>query len=65
MPYTFTMLNDYLNKYATKDKAKRQTLCHSLAGNKVEYLHITSKNKKPEPENKGNNTARKNNEKEG
>jgi hypothetical protein len=43
MPYTYSMLNKYLNKNATKDKAKRMTLCHSLAGNKIEYLHITSK----------------------
>jgi len=40
------MLNNFLNEHATKEKAKRVTLCHSLAGNKVEYLHITNKNKK-------------------
>jgi len=45
MPYTYSMLNTYLNKNVTKNKAKRQTLCYSLAGNKVEYLHITNKNK--------------------
>lgn len=56
------MLNDYLNKKAIKGKAKRQTLCHSLAGNKVEYLYITNKAKKPaepQPENDGNATSRK------
>lgn len=37
------MLNTYLNKYVSKEKAKRVTMCHSLAGNKVEYLHITNK----------------------
>jgi len=42
------MLNEFLNKNVTKEKAKRQTLCHSLAGNKVEYLYITSKTKKQE-----------------
>jgi hypothetical protein len=45
MPYTYTMLNDYLNENVTKEKAKRHTLCHSLAGNKIEYLHISNKNK--------------------
>ena len=48
MPYTYTMLNEYLNKNVTKEKAKRATLCNSLAGNKVEYLVLTNKNKKPE-----------------
>jgi len=33
------MLNDYLKE----TKVKRHLLCHSLAGNKVEYLHITNK----------------------
>ena len=62
MPFTYSMLNDYLNKKAIKGKAKRQTLCHSLAGNKVEYLHITNKAKKPaetQHENDGNATSRK------
>lgn len=45
MPYTYTMLNTYLNENVTKEKAKRQTLCHSLAGNKIEYLYISNKNK--------------------
>ena len=49
MPYTYTMLNEYLNKNVTKEKAKRNNLCYSLAGNKVEYLYITSKTKKVEP----------------
>ena len=67
MPYTYTMLNEFLNKNVTKYKAKRQTLCHSLAGNKVEYLYITSKNKKPDQqavntENEESSTARKNKE---
>jgi len=55
------MLNEYLNKKAIKGKAKRQTLCYSLAGNKVEYLIITNKTKKPEepPETEGNITSRK------
>jgi hypothetical protein len=55
------MLNEYLNKKAIKGKAKRQVLCHSLAGNKVEYLYITNKAKKPEAlsETEGNVTARK------
>jgi hypothetical protein len=44
------MLNNYLNANATKTKAKRITLCHSLAGNKIEYLHITNKIKKTENE---------------
>ena len=48
MPYTYTMLNNYLNKNVTKEKAKRVILCHSLAGNKVEYLYISNKNKKIE-----------------
>ena len=43
------MLTAYLNENVTKEKAKRQTLCHSLAGNKVEYLYITNKNKVIEP----------------
>ena len=47
VPYTYSMLNEYLNKNVTKEKAKRATLCHSLAGNKVEYLTITNKVKKP------------------
>jgi hypothetical protein len=36
------MLNDYLKE----TKVKRHLLCHSLAGNKVEYLHITNKTQK-------------------
>jgi hypothetical protein len=36
------MLNDYLKE----TKVKRHLLCHSLAGNKVEYLHITNKTPK-------------------
>jgi hypothetical protein len=40
------MLNEYLNKNVTKEKAKRAQLCYSLAGNKVEYLVITNKAKK-------------------
>lgn len=39
IPYTYSMLNDYLKE----TKVKRHLLCHSLAGNKVEYLHITNK----------------------
>lgn len=56
------MLNEYLNKKAIKSKCKRVVLCHSLAGNKVEYLYITNKVKKPEIslEPEGNLTARKN-----
>ena len=46
MPYTYTMLNEYLNKNVTKNKAKRMNLCYSLAGNKIEYLVITNKQKK-------------------
>ena len=42
------MLNDYLNRNVTKEKAKRMNLCYSLAGNKVEYLLITNKTKKQE-----------------
>ena len=45
IPYTYSMLCDYL----AKQKVKRQTLCHSLAGNKVEYLHITNSSSKAEP----------------
>ena len=47
MPYTYSMLCKYLNNNVTKEKAKRQVLCHSLAGNKVEYLYITGKRKEP------------------
>ena len=36
IPYTYSMLNDYLHTLGKK----RMQLCHSLAGNKVEYLHI-------------------------
>ena len=39
IPYTYSMLKDYLQA----NKVKRHVLCRSLAGNKVEYLHITSK----------------------
>lgn len=39
LPYTYSMLNEYLGK----QKVKRYTLCHTLAGNKVEYLYVTSK----------------------
>ena len=49
MPYTYTMLCKYLNTHVTKEKAKRQTLCYSLAGNKVEYLYITGKRKEIAP----------------
>lgn len=42
------MLNNYLNANVTKGSAKRITLCHSLAGNKIEYLYISNKNKKVE-----------------
>ena len=45
LPYTYSMLCKYLNENVTREKAKRGTLCHSLAGNKVEYLHITGKKK--------------------
>ena len=56
MPYTYTMLNNYLNKNVTKEKAKRVILCHSLAGNKVEYLYISNKNKKIEGSEKQEQT---------
>lgn len=61
MPYTYSMLNEYLNKKALKGRAKRQVLCHSLAGNKVEYLHITNRAKKTDAisEAEGNLTSRK------
>jgi hypothetical protein len=36
-----------LNEYLSRQKVRRFTLCHSLAGNKVEYLIITNKPKKP------------------
>lgn len=42
LPYTYSMLNDYLNQNVTKKTAKRLTLCHSMAGNKIEYLIITN-----------------------
>lgn len=70
MPYTYSMLTTYLNKNVTKEKAKRQVLCHSLAGNKVEYLYITGKNKRVDapPQqvakddfDEGHNSLRKNN----
>lgn len=35
------MLVDYLDKNCKK----RFTLCHTLAGNKCEYLHLTNNNK--------------------
>lgn len=41
------MLCKYLNANVTREKAKRGTLCHSLAGNKVEYLMITGKRREP------------------
>ena len=64
VPYTYSMLQQYLNTYATKEKAKRETLCHSLAGNKVEYLIITNKEPKFKQEgvsenNTNLNTTRK------
>jgi cytosolic carboxypeptidase protein 2/3 len=43
LPYTYSMLNEYLSA----QKIKRHTLCHSLAGNKVEYIIITNKPKTP------------------
>ena len=36
IPYTYSMLNEYLEK-TTK---KRFLLCYSLAGNRVEYLNL-------------------------
>ena len=58
MPYTYTMLNDYLNKNVTKNKAKRANLCYSLAGNKIEYLVLTNKQKKAENhDNDNENTS--------
>lgn len=36
-----------LNEYLSTQKVKRHTLCHSLAGNKVEYIVITNKPKDP------------------
>ena len=42
IPYTYTMLHEYL----AKKNQKRFLLCKSLAGNNVEYLHITNKNEK-------------------
>jgi len=36
IPYTYSMLNEYLEK-STK---KRFLLCYSLAGNRVEYLNL-------------------------
>ena len=44
LPYTYSMLCEYLNK----QKIKRHTLCYSLAGNKIEYIHITNKPKTDE-----------------
>ena len=40
IPYTYSMLNDYLNKKVKK----RMQMCHSLAGNKCEYIHIHNPN---------------------
>jgi len=51
-PYTYTDVLDDLNKIVEDPKkaqfCSRKVLCESLAGNKVEYLTITSKNN---PEN--------------
>lgn len=49
IPYTYSMLKDYLQK----NKVKRHVLCRSLAGNKVEYLHITNKLAQKPKEPKG------------
>lgn len=57
VPYTYSMLTQFLNKNVTKEKAKRVTLCHSLAGNKIEYLHITNKNKTVEVEAAGDTSV--------
>eukprot|EP00347_Sterkiella_histriomuscorum_P008119 403346302 len=45
IPYTYTMLNDYLNLHSKK----RMLLCHTLAGNKCEYIHIDESAKKSSP----------------
>ena len=44
IPYTYSLLNYYLNNSGKK----RMQLCHSLAGNKCEYLHITNNQSKIE-----------------
>ena len=31
-----------LSEWFSKQKIKRHTLCHSLAGNRVEYIHVTN-----------------------
>lgn len=47
MPYTYTDLLKDLKFYENLNKnyIHRNTLCRTLAGNKCEYLVITSKNK--------------------
>ena len=36
IPYTYSMLNEYLEK----SQKKRFLLCYSLAGNRCEYLNL-------------------------
>lgn len=50
MPYTYSDLLKDLKSYENlnTDYIHRNTLCWTLAGNKCEYLVITSKNKKAE-----------------
>ena len=49
-PYTYTDLTDDLSKLerTARDIVTRSTLCRTLAGNRCEYLTITSKRKENE-----------------
>lgn len=55
MPYTYSDLLKDLKYYESMktDYIHRNTLCRTLAGNKLEYLVITSKNKKSADTKKG------------
>ena len=50
-PYTYSDLSDDLARIekdvSTQNFFNRNTLCRTLAGNKCEYLTITSKDKDP------------------
>lgn len=50
-PYTYSDLTDDLSRIEkdknTQNYFHRSTLCRTLAGNKCEYLTITSKDKDP------------------
>lgn len=51
-PYTYSQLNEFLNKLESNENIReyftRKTLCRTIAGNKCEYLTITSPKSKNE-----------------